>query len=153
MNTKPDLYIKLLTKNTIEKINIENKILISLIKKIDARLYDISKSLLKIQKEIYGRVELYFGKEEVKFLIRQKLSSTKKSTRGSDFNLRYYTYCDKNILKRLVKKPQYILNKEKLKPLLTYTEQLIRLRNEIYSNKYQEKMVKKVILYLEKNYE
>jgi hypothetical protein len=133
--------LKNLTKNSISYIIYQQKILIDAIKNIDKNLLIINEQLLKIQSEIYGRVEIYFGKENVRFIIRQKLSS--KINSENEFNQRYYSICDKFILARLNKKPQFQKNKDLLKPLIKKAENLILLRKQILQNN-QLKVVNKV---------
>jgi len=126
--------LQTLTNNAVIEINQNKKSLIFLIRKIDKLIWELNILLINIQPEIYGRVEIFFGKDEIKFLIRQKLSDSKSSI-NSEFNQRYYSICKKNVLKRICKKPQYIANKNQIKPIIKDLELLINIRDDICNTK------------------
>jgi hypothetical protein len=71
--------LQTLTNNAVIEINQNKKSLIFLIRKIDKLIWELNILLISIQPEVYGRVEIFFGKDEIKFLIRQKLSDSKSS--------------------------------------------------------------------------
>lgn len=132
--------LKIIYKNIkIEKEN-ELKIILETIKKIDSFLLEINNQLLKIQPEIYGRVEINFGTSEIYFKIWQRLSKEKFDAK-TGYKLRHFTLCKKYILARIKNKPNYINNKEQIKPLITNAEYLIKLRYQLIENQHIKKSI------------